>query len=371
MFKAQRVRCVLFGKRKQMHKPSSQIESAVSDGDSTRGANDDTEGTLSSKSSDGGVKQAAFASGRKRGNSLSKLVEAVKHGGNLNRRIRSGSVSKLVHGARQRSASDAELISLNAGWNEFLVSERRNFSERPSSSKAAADSNTESLSAVASSESPSFAKIKSMAPQSQQTCFAQRVPGTQKSDNISYISSIAGHTACVLSLSLICEERSPSMSPTLALPPCLSGSDSSPLRLSEPILSGCVANETCDNVLESGMVPNGFCHSTLLPNTSVLAIPCPPRISRRLYLRRWTLAMIFLGASSCFLGEAAILLTLLAHYSSVLSVQGTFRVFASSWITTGATCSAIFFVLCFWTQVEWAYGKRPTAILFPKRLLFV
>ncbi|KAI5114843.1 hypothetical protein M0805_006984, partial [Coniferiporia weirii] len=123
------------------------------------------------------------------------------------------------------------------------------------------------------------------------------------------------------------------------------------------------------DALAQGVVPHDACQPGALPGISVLAFPCPARLTRRQHRRRWTYAMVLLCAAFGFLGEAVVTMRFLVHYPEIVRIEGAARVLACSSLNATATCCAIFFALCFWTQIEWAYGRRSSAILFSKRLL--
>ncbi|THH01000.1 hypothetical protein EW145_g6997 [Phellinidium pouzarii] len=139
MLKVQRARGALFRTRKQADEPPSHMMPSILDKNIAARDASKTSSTSSTPTTRT-MKQGGNTADRERDISLSKLVEAVRHEHNVarKRRVRSESVSNLTSTVQRptdsacpRSASDAELISLNAGWNAFLVFGRTDSSQHP------------------------------------------------------------------------------------------------------------------------------------------------------------------------------------------------------------------------------------------------
>lgn len=145
-----------------------------------------------------------------------------------------------------------------------------------------------------------------------------------------------------------------------------------PPQAMEPSLPVESAFETYMRYLEQGVIYGDHCSALPIPLTCLLGVPCPPRLARRLHLHRWSLATIFalLGAN-----VAGVVVLLIRAFDDVWAAIDGFSGMKLTRLGLVAILTAIVFVLwvvtVFWTQVEWAHGRRSSTLLFSHRLLFV
>lgn len=142
--------------------------------------------------------------------------------------------------------------------------------------------------------------------------------------------------------------------------------------------------------LSRGVVYGDFCTPLYIPLTCLLGFPCPASLTRRMYNDRWRWTCVFalglvsfvfiaLSLAGDILGQLAIgdspvrnaILNFLSDIcGSLRSTTAT-----SSKLRIAVIVCVLTFVnfLCFVfsTQLDWAYQRRMTAVLFPFRLLFV
>lgn len=112
---------------------------------------------------------------------------------------------------------------------------------------------------------------------------------------------------------------------------------------------------------------DSFCEPFELPYTSLLALPCPPDRVRQQAFRRWmVLTLLFLAGLASLYETGIVLRTLYRLLSGDITSAHLLTI-----ITAGGAFFLTYIILAFWTQVEWANGKRSTAILFPRGFLLV
>lgn len=125
--------------------------------------------------------------------------------------------------------------------------------------------------------------------------------------------------------------------------------------------------ELFNEALASGTNLDSFCEPIELPYTNMLALPCPPhRIHKQGFWRRMAFTS-FLLAGVTSLYESGMLLR--AIYNLLCGNISSAPLLTL--IVAGGTFVLTYILLVFWTQMEWANGKRSTAILFPKGVLLV
>ncbi|EJD02321.1 uncharacterized protein FOMMEDRAFT_29367 [Fomitiporia mediterranea MF3/22] len=102
---------------------------------------------------------------------------------------------------------------------------------------------------------------------------------------------------------------------------------------------------------------------------SILAIPCPIRFGRNQLARRWTMAFYLFLTSLGFLFEAvALSFGLLERrrrgdFGAKPNTKKDATMILATAMTMGISLVAIYVLFVFWTQVEWALGRR-TAIIY-------
>lgn len=127
-------------------------------------------------------------------------------------------------------------------------------------------------------------------------------------------------------------------------------------------------------ILERGRVPEGYVMPFPFPGACYLAFPCPKSVRERTRKNRTQQILNYVTLHTIIVCEVLTMFRLLLDFDTLGgddAVLGPLYVLGASSILFIAFCCTVMHLLSYWTQLEWARGKRNMALIFPKNSLSV